>query len=420
MRDYGMLTACAAAALTIGLATTAAADEVEFMTWTYTEDTGRDVIQALMDGFEATSPDDTVTPLGYAWGDMIKNTFLRARTNTLPDISQIQARLLPTVANIDGIVDLNDVFGAEALAAQFPPAFLAMGQIDDRQVALPFIAGTIGMVANQRVLDAAGVEGIPVTVDEFRAALEAVRDTVPNSVPYGMATKNNASILLDYLIWVWTFGGDVIVDGQPAVNTPEAVAALDFMVGLMNDRLAAPEIDRPDARRLFGQEASAFYFDAPSAKKFAADFSGQGDAYVANLVPMQTPVMTDGDAPASIQWGHVLSLFGEDNATPDSAAARFMMYVLSDDVIVPYALDSGAIPPTTTGSESEAVRNDPFIAAWSAAAVAPRRNTIASLDNGSEVNDIIGEEVQAALLGQKTAQEAADAMQARLEAVMAG
>ena len=50
------------------------------------------------------------------------------------------------------------------------------------------------------------------------------------------------------------------------------------------------------------------------------------------------------------------------------------------------------------------------------AAVAPRPNPIAPLANGGAISDIIGEEVQAALLGQKTAQEAADAMQERLEA----
>ncbi|WP_226782435.1 ABC transporter substrate-binding protein [Oceaniglobus trochenteri] len=411
MKHTCRLALASAMALTLG--SPAMADTVDFMSWTYTEDSGKATIEKLIEDYQAQSEND-VNPIGYAWSDMIKNTFLRARTNTLPDLSQVQARLLPTVANIDGIVDLNDVFGADKLEQMFPAGFLAMGQIDGKQVALPFIAGTIGMVANRKVLDAAGIDEIPETMEQFRDALVKVRDNVPNSVPYGMATKNNASILLDYMIWMWTFGGDIIVDGQPAVNTPEGVAALEFMVGLMNDRLAAPEIDRPDARRLFGQEATAFYFDAPSAKKFAADFSGQGDAYTVNVMPMATPVTEAGGTPASIQWGHVLAMFGDENAKPDSAASEFLMYILSDDVIVPYALGSGAIPPTTTGSNSDAVQNDPYLAAWSAAAVAPRRNTIASLENGAAINDIIGEEVQSALLGQKSAQDAADDMQGRL------
>ena len=50
--------------------------------------------------------------------------------------------------------------------------------------------------------------------------------------------------------------------------------------------------------------------------------------------------------------------------------------------------------------------------------MAPRRNTIASLDNGVEVATIIGEEVQAALLDQKDAATAAKDMQARIEAAL--
>lgn len=407
--------ALAAGLLATAIAVPAQAETVEFMNWTYTEDSGRDRIQGLIDNFTEKTGTD-VEPIGYAWSDINKNAFLRSRTNTLPDIMQVQGRFLPTIANIDGIVDLNGVFGQETLDSQFPAGFLAMGQVDGKQVALPWIAGTIGMVANKKVLEAAGVEAVPGTIEEFRDALVKVRDTVPNSVPYSMATKNNNSILLDYLIWTWTFGADVIdADGTPDVNSPEGVAALEFMVGLMNDRLSAPELDRPDSRRLFGQEASAFYFDAPSAKKFAADFSGKGDAYVENVMPIETPTLEAGGTPAAIQWGHVLVMFGDENATSDSAAAKFLMNTLADDVLIDFAVGGGALPPTTSALASDTVKNDPYLTAWAEAAVAPRPNPIAPLSNGGAVSDMIGEEVQAALLGQKSPQEAADDLQARLE-----
>ncbi len=408
-----------ATALAIPAHGPAQAEEVEFMGWTYSEDSGRDRIQKLMDHY-AEASGNSVEPIGYAWSDINKNAFLRARTNTLPDIMQVQGRFLPTIANIDQIQDLNDVFGADALAEKFPPGFLAMGQVDGKQVGVPWIAGTIGMVANRKVLEAAGIDAVPETVEEFVAALGQVRDTVPNSVPYGLATKNNASILLDYLIWAWTFGADVIgPDGTPDVNSPEGVAALEFMVMLVNERLSAPEIDRPDARRLFGQEATAFYFDAPSAKRFAEDFSGQGAAYVVNVMPIETPTLEAGGTPAAIQWGHVLVMFNEDNASADSPAAGFLMNTLSDEVLIDFALGGGALPPTTSALASDQVKSDGYLTAWAEAAVAPRPNPIAPLSNGGAVSDMIGEEVQSALLGQKTAQEAADDLQARLEEALA-
>lgn len=396
------------------LAGIAAAQDVEFMTWTYTEESGKPLIEGMIADFNS----GTVEPQGYAWGEMVKNAFLRARTGSLPDVMQVQARLLPTVANIDGILDLNEVYGAEALAEMFSPELLAYGQVDGVQVALPWMAGTIGMVANTAVLEAAGVEGIPATVDEFTAALEAVRDNVPNSVPYPMATKNANSILLDYLIWVWTHGGDVIVNGQPQVDSPEAVAALTYMTKLVNERLAAPEIDRPDARRLFGQGAAAFYFDAPSAKQFAVQFSGDED-YAANVQPMATPVMEAGADPVAIQWGHVVALFGDDNADADSPGAAFLMHLVSDAQVLPYTAEKGTLPPTLSGQADADFQADAYRAAWAANAGSPRRNTVAALSNGAEVSTIIGEEVQAAILGQKSPEDAAADMQSRLEAAIA-
>jgi multiple sugar transport system substrate-binding protein len=406
-----------AAALGLG-GLAAQAQDVEFMNWTYTEETGKAAIQGMVDDFAAETG-LTVEPEGYAWGEMNKNYLLRARSNALPDVGQSQERLLPVIAGIPEMQDLNEVFGKERLEELFDPAFLAMGQIDGKQLALPWIVGTIGMVANREVLDAAGVTEMPVTVDEFKAVLVKVRDNVPNSVPLGMATKNNASILVDYLTWVWTFGGDAVVDGKAQVNSPEAVAALQFMADAVKDRLAAPEIDRPDARRLFGQGATAFYVDAPQALSFARQFSGRGEAIDAAVVPVKAPVLREGDTPVSIQWGHVMVLFGEENAKPDSAAAQFMMFLLSDDELVDYATGQSVLPATKSGIASEAVTSNKFLSDWAAASVSPRRNNIAALAKTAEVQDAIGEEVQAALLGQKTAQAAADDMQARLDTILA-
>ena len=163
----------------------ASAEPVEFMNWTITEETGQEVIEGMIERF-----DGEVEPQGYAWGEMNKNYVLRARSNTLPDVGQTQGRLLPTVAAATNPLDLNEVIGRDTLLEMYDEGFLVAGEIDGRQVGLPWIGGTIGWVANQEVLDAAGVEAMPTTIEEFRAALETVRDEVPSSVPFAMATKN--------------------------------------------------------------------------------------------------------------------------------------------------------------------------------------------------------------------------------------
>lgn len=402
----------AAIAMTVG--TAAAADKVEFMGWTMTEETGRAAIAALAANF-----DGEVDLQGYAWGEINTNYILRSRSNTLPDVGQVQGRLLPTVAAGASPVDLNEVIGREQLLEMFDPGFLAMGEVNGQQVGLPWITGTIGWVANQEVMAAAGIEAAPSTIEEFRAALEAVQAADPDSVPFGMATTNPNSILLDYLILAWTFGADPIsADGTASVNSPEAIAALQFMVDLVANGLAAPEIDRPDARRLFAQGSTAFYIDAPQALSFARQFSGRGEEIDGAVLPMSGPVLEEGDTPVSIQWGHILTVFGDDNQSVDSDGIRWLMHLLQDEQLVDYAVGQSVLPATRSGQAAEAVQSNAYLANWASSAKSPRRNTVASLDNASEVAAIVGEEVQAAILGQKTAEEAANDMQARLEEIL--
>lgn len=96
------------------------------------------------------------------------------------------------------------------------------------------------------------------------------------------------------------------------------------------------------------------------------------------------------------------------------------MHALEDGQLVDYAVGQSTLPATKSGAAAEAVTSNVYLADWLAATVSPTPHTIAALDNGTEVIDIVGEELQAAILGQKSPQEAADAMQARLEAARAG
>jgi multiple sugar transport system substrate-binding protein len=413
-----LMAAVALAAMSIS-STAAMAADVEFQTWTFTEETGRAAIERLVTTFEEKTS-LKVEPQGYAWGEMTRNYMLRAGSGTLPDVGQVQGRLLPMLKGIDGILDFNEVLGREKLESMFEPALLVLGQVDGRQIGLPWIGGTVGWVANTEVLEAAGVTEVPVTLEAFREALVSVRDNVPGSVPFGFATKNNNSIVLDYIIWVRTFGGDIIsADGEATANSPEAVAALTWLVEAMKDRLIAPEIDRPDARRLFGQGATAFFIDAPIARTFARQFSGRDTGIDEAVKPIRGPVMAEGGTPVSLQWGHVLAAFGAENADENSPAVQFILHTLLDEQLVDYAVGQSTLPSTRTGVASSAVTSDAYLSEWLAASVEPTPHTIAGLENGAEVTVIVGEELQAAVLGQKSPQQAADDMQSRLEAAMA-
>ncbi|MCQ1571820.1 extracellular solute-binding protein [Neorhizobium galegae] len=416
MNTFTRLIGTAAVALALGSGAAKAAD-LSFMSFTYAEEANKAIVQGVLDNFQKAEK-LTVEPLGFAWGDMQKNIFLRARSKTLPDIAQLSERWLPTFASLDNLVDLNTVYGKDKLEAAFAPDALAMGNINGKQLALPLLSGSIGMVANKEVLAKAGINDAPKTVEDFKKALVAVRDKVPNSVPYSMATKNNGSILIDFMVWNWVHGGRIIDDaGKVVVDSQKSRDALTFMVGLLKDRLAAPEIDRPDSRRLLAQGASAFYLDAPQTRTFLRDFSGKGQAFDANVLPMPTPVLKAGDKSVSVQWGHLLVQFAAGGkAKADDPADKFLTYIISDKVQTDLPLKMSALP--VTKSARAAVAEDAYLKNWSAATGDARRNEVGIWSNAADLTNIIGEEVQGALLGQKSADDAIKSMQARLTTSM--
>jgi multiple sugar transport system substrate-binding protein len=415
-RGFGAL----AASLAAGGAAAQQAGNLSFMSFTFAEDAGRAPVQRLLDGFRAESG-VSVEPIGSAWGDVQRNLLLRQRSRTLPSSAQLSERWLPALASLPEIVDLGALVGRATLADAIAPEVLAMGEARGRQLAIPLITGSIGMIANREVLARAGIERVPVTLAEFRAALVAVRDRVPNSAPFAMATKNVNSIPLDATIWIWAHGGRLVdEEGRVLIDSPETLSAIETMVGYMRDRLVAPELDRPDSRRLFAQGSAAFYIDAPQARQFIRTFSGRGEAADAFTLPMRTPVRAAGAVPNSIAWGHLVVLFqGAATQGPESPGARWIRHLISEPVQTSFPLALSALPATRAARAAPAIAGDPYFNAWAAATGTPLNGELGIHANAPELNTILSEELQAAMLGQKPARAALTAMRTRMEASMA-
>jgi multiple sugar transport system substrate-binding protein len=86
-----------------------------------------------------------------------KTTVAMAGGN-LPDVFWIVGPLLPQLGRDGHLVDLSTVIGNGIDGDGFEDALLLSGQVDGVQYALPHGLQSIGLFANQRVLDEAGVE----------------------------------------------------------------------------------------------------------------------------------------------------------------------------------------------------------------------------------------------------------------------
>jgi len=391
-----------------------------YVGWSHDEAASKPTLTAMFDGYRKTNADVKLDVIGFPWGQMQQNILLRLRSGQPLDVVQLAERWLPQFGTTGKMVDLNDVYGKAQLAKLINPGVLKLGEFRGKQLGLPWTAGSIGMVANAKVLKDAGVSGTPQTIDAFIEALKAIKRTQPQSVPDAMTTKNNNSLSPDFQVWLWTFGGQLFDDkGKVLVNSASGVRALSFMTDLVKEGLAAKDIDRPDARRMYGQNQTGFYQDAPLARGFARNNSGKGTEFDSNVIAMATPVVRAGDTPKSFAWGHLLTMFGDGKGiNPQAPQARFASHLaLNDASQLAYFKDQGLFP--VTNSALSQLATDPYVSSWTKAASTAERDEISMWPNSADLTTIVGEEVQSALLGQKTAQAAIESMGKRLEAKIA-
>ena len=397
---------------------------ITFGGWSGEEEASRNVIMEMIDSFNEANPDVTVEWLGYPWSQVQQSFLLLHRSGAAPEVAQLQDRWLSTFGALGALADLNDVFGQDVIESTIAPGLLTVGQYQGQQLGLPWIAGSIGLVANLKVLEDAGVEELPVTVDEFVAALAAIKEHDANSVPFAITTTGNATISTDFQVWLWTFGGNLFdAEGNVTAASPEAQEALSFLKGLIDDGYASLEVGRGDARQLFARHQAGFYFDAPVAKGIARNNAAEGADFDAFITPMATPTLAVGDPSYQTAWGHLLVLFqgAGETVTADSPAARFVSHlVLDPEWPVRYFESLAQLPSNMEAAQSDAFQNDPYAVTWlDIAARSARVDEAALWPNAPQMTDAIGEEVQSVYLGQKTPERALQDLQRRLEALVA-
>ena len=130
---------------------------------------------------------------------------------------------------------------------------------------------------------------------------------------------------------------------------------------------------------------------------------------------MPRPVLKAGDQPQSTMWGHMLVIF--DKSEYKQQAADLALTLVSDEIALDYFTNNGMPPVTTSASQKEEVTSDAYLSGFISATATARLDETARMTNASQVKSVITEELQYALLGQKTAEQAVADMASRLEAL---
>jgi multiple sugar transport system substrate-binding protein len=183
--------------------------------------------------FEASHPDIHVDyrPIYGDYNAEMESAFAAANP---PDVFYVDSGKAPKWIDNGWLKPLNNYIRESEFntAAFFPPLLAAFTGNGNRIYGLPKDSSPLAVYTNDALLRAAGAAP-PTTWAELRAGAERI--VVPDGVPICLTPSWTRALAL-----VYQNGGSFLgPDSQVTINSPAATGALDFLLSLVRDGLAA-------------------------------------------------------------------------------------------------------------------------------------------------------------------------------------
>lgn len=362
----------------------------DFTSWSLNEEAAKPSIEKIIAAWEKAEG-SKVRAVSYPYNEYLSQLTLKLGGGETTGAVHLDIAWLAAVAQMGKLADL----GSVALKGGYTNVALDSGMYDGKQYGLPWNTGSIGVIANSKLLEKAGIKKHPTTVKEFEGALRELKGLGGGVVPYAAATK--VAQLKDIFPWMQTFGCTLLEDSKVTIGDDASIDAVTWYKKLHDEKLIAADVDRFDARALFGQGKAAFYDDAIIGKGVTAAQSK--DKTLADAMqPMKRPVLRAGDTPQALLWGGVIAIVkgkGQD------AATEFALHTTTDRATTTEYFAARALPPSTTAGLSDPkVAQDTFTTEWTEKITDTATGSpFWQFAQNAQIEEAVAKQVQAVLVG---------------------
>ena len=376
------------------------AADFSFSSWSLTEEAAAPATRALLDGYKKTT-DVGSTEVSFPYNEYFKQLMLQVRGGQFTGAAHVDVAWLASLAALGKLEDVSALTKGRGYTA----SSLEATHLDGKQYAFPWTIGAIGLITNSELLKKAGISTFPTTVDDFEAALKKLKALGGGLIPYAASTK--AAQLKDVLIWMQTFGSDLVKDGKVTIGDDASIEAVTWYKSLYDQGLIAADVDRFDARSLFSQGRAAIYDDAPVGRASVTQDSPDPDL-ASKLVPESRPVLKKGDTPRALVWGGAIAIVGGGSGDSTRTAADFGQWATSDLKAVLGDYELRGLPPVTEEAQaSKEVASDAFGSRFAEKITATATtNPFWQYPQYAQIETVIADRVQAVLVGQQSAKDA--------------
>ncbi len=372
------------------------------------------VIPIHIENFMAENPDIVVEWENISGvPDEQRNLYVTRFTagSETPDVLAVDIILVGDYAARGWIEPLDAYFEADELEA-FNQGFAQAAQLDGQLYAMPMYIDGIHLYYRQDLLDKYGFEP-PQTWEELQMQAATILEGEDNPDLTGFTSMwaPIEGLFMNFLGFYWGTGAQFFdEEGNVTINSPEGVQALETMIGMLDAGVVNESIltYRPDdARILFQQERAVFMM----VQDFVWQPLNAEDSPVAGNVNFTRIPYFEGfmgdEVPNTVPLGGWLLAINA-NSENKEAAAEFIRYITGEEAQLLTAVEQGRLPTRSAVYESEELLEGFPVAAQQGANYEVG-NVRPSAETGAlypQVSEIMQTEVTAALLRQKSVEEA--------------
>lgn len=389
------------------------AEPVSITFWNYWDAKNGEVMAQLVDEFNKTHPNIRVDDV-YQPSDQLMTLFQTAiAAGTTPDVAAGDLIWVPQLVATGGLEPLDDYVARTAGfdIDDFYPKLAEYDVIGGRRYALPVSTNNLQLIWNKDLFAKAGLdpEKPPKTWDEMQALAERCQDPAAGVVGFEFFTQPpGEGITWQFQVWLWAAGGEFLNadNTRAAFNSPAGLKALTFVSDMLKGRGS-----RPGPWGLFGEQKACMQLDGSWLFGYRKDAPFQ---WGIALVPAP-----DGGTTATNVGGEHIFMFA--NSAKKDAAWEFIQYLVSPETQLKWDRETGFLPVRKSVAENSEYltwvretepRMLPFVEGMQYARTRPATPLY------NQVSDAFSREIQKALLGQVSPQEALAAAEAAVNAVL--
>jgi putative chitobiose transport system substrate-binding protein len=359
----------------------------------------------LISTFEADNPDIEVRWVDIPWEAMESKIITAVSARTAPDIVNLNPNFASQLATRNAWLELDEKI-TEPVKQRYLPNIWKASTIGEKSFGIPWYLTTRVTIYNQELFQQAGITEAPATYEELAEVARQVKDETGKYAFFVTFAPGDSGEVLESLVQM----GVQLVDeeGQAAFNTPEGIAAFQYWVDLYKQELLPREAltqGHRHAIELYQAGETALLASGPEFLKTI-----ETNAPDIAEVSASAPQITGKTGKKNVAVMNLV--IPRDTAKPDEAL-NFALFVTNTENQLAFAKAANVLPSTVEAIEAyraelSSDRASPVEQARqiSASQLQDAEVLVPAMEDLNELQKVIYENLQAAMLDEKTVEQA--------------